>query len=366
MKQLIFSFVALFLMCDTIAQKSSTTDIVKTFDKTIPGLLKETNVPGLAVGIVKNGEVIHLKGYGFSNVDRAMPMTNKTGFNIGSISKTFTAWGIMKLFEEEKIDLDAPASKYLTRWKLPDSDFDSGKVTIRALLNHTAGISVHGYPGFNSAKNLPSIEASLDGENGSVRENEKVEIILEPQTKFQYSGGGYTILQLIIEEVSQMAFADYMDHNIFRPLGMKHTSFNLTPELLKNSATPYDEKGNEMYMVRFTAQAAAGLHTTLDDLVIFWKASFENNPVLQAESLNTLITPTVLANNDYGLGYMVMDRFGFRLIGHAGSNDGWQAGMMFHLESESGIILLTNGSNGKRVAFGALQKWAQWHRNSIE
>ena len=366
MKQFISIILFMCIFIKAYGQTPTQSDLKATFDKQIPTLLKESNTPGMAIAMIKNGNVIYKRGFGFSNKQQQEVISTHTGFNIGSISKTFTAWGIMHLVEQGKLNLDTPVSSYLTRWQLPASQYDTQKVTIRAILNHTAGLSVHGYPGFPSVENLPTLEASLNGENGPVRANEEVTISLEPQTKFQYSGGGYTILQLIIEEVTGMSFSKYMDKEIFKPLKMKHTSFNLNPHILKSSATPYNEEGNEMYLVRFTAKAAAGLHTTLEDLIVFAKASFSKNPVLSQDSITTLITPTKLANDDYGLGYMIMDRFGFRMTGHAGSNDGWEAGMMFHFESNSGIIMLTNGSNGKKVLLRCLQKWAQWHKQQIK
>ncbi len=366
MKQFICSILFVCILTQAFAQDSKQEDIKTTFDNQIPELLKEHKTPGLAIAILKDGKVFYKKGFGYANTQKQEVISSHTGFNIGSISKTFTAWGVMKLVEQGKLDLDTSVSTYLTRWQLPATEYDTNKVTIRAILNHTAGLSVHGYPGFSSAENLPTLEASLNGRNGPVRADEKVTIIHEPQTKFQYSGGGYTILQLIIEEVTHMSFSEYMDKTIFKPLKMKHTSFNIDSHILQTSATPYDEEGKEMYLVRFTAEAAAGLHTTLDDLILFSKASFSKNPILSSESIKTLITPTELANDDYGLGYMVMDRFGFRIAGHAGSNDGWQAGMMFNFESDSGIILLTNGSNGKNVLFRCLQKWAQWHKQHLK
>ena len=104
------------------------------------------------------------------------------------------------------------------------------------------------------------------------------------------------------------------------------------------------------------------MHTTLDDLILFAKASFIENPVISKKSLNLLISPTELSEGNYGMGYMEMNRFGdFTLNGHGGSNEGWHSGFMLDFESKSGIIILTNGSSGRNVLFGSLKDWAQWH-----
>ncbi|WP_299109980.1 serine hydrolase [uncultured Winogradskyella sp.] len=341
------------------AQMTSEKEMQKSLDNSIPVALKENNVPGMAIAIIKNDRVIIKKGYGFSNVSLGVKVDSKTGFNIGSISKMFTAWGIMKMVEDGKIDLDTPVSTYITKWKLPTSKFDEDKVTIRNLLQHTAGLSVHGYNGYESKEELTSITKSLSGNS---REEEAVKLIMEPESKWQYSGGGYSILQLIIEEVSGETFGDYMQKNIFKPLKMKHTSFNIDKKILKKSAKAYDEEGNEIPLQLFNAQAAAGLHTTIDDLILFAKASFSKNTVLTEKSISLLRTPTELSKGNYGMGYMEMNRFGdFTLHGHGGSNEGWHSGFMLDFESKSGIIILTNGSSGRNVLFGGLKDWAQWH-----
>ena len=350
-------------------QKKSQSEFLTSLDEKIPLQLKEKNVPGMAIAIVENGEVIYQKGIGFSNTEKEIKITEETGFNIGSISKLFTAWGIMKLVENNKIDLDAPIENYLTRWKFPKSEFDSKKVTVRSLLSHTAGISVHGYPGFHPDAKLPTLEASLNGENGPVRENEKVEIIIEPNTKFQYSGGGYTILQLLIEEVIGISFEQYMQKEVFKPLKMKHTSFTIDKKLLKNSATPYDENGKEVYIEVFTAKAAAGLHTTLEDMLLFAKATIDGNSVLTKQTINemTKIVPiTKSKGRAQGLGYNAIILGPLTVKGHAGSNTGWESGFMLDFSTNSGVIMLTNGDNGKDVAIATLRQWARWKMNTMQ
>lgn len=344
------------------AQTTSEKELLKTFNENTPKALQEHKVPGLAVAIIENEKVIIKKGYGYANVAKGKAVSSQTGFNIGSISKMFTAWGIMKLVEEQKLNLDSPASNYISSWKLPTSEYDAGKVTIRNLLQHTAGLSVHGYNGYETKNALTSTTKSL---SGSTNPDEAVKLIMAPESKWQYSGGGYTILQLVIEEISGGTFADFMDDNIFKPLKMKHTSFNISKRIIKNSAKAYDDSAKEIPLRQFNAQAAAGLHTTLDDLILFAKASFSKNPVLSEQSIALLIQPTELSKGNYGMGYMVMNRFGdFTLSGHGGSNEGWQSGFMLDFESKSGVIVLTNGDAGKNALFGTMQDWAKWRANN--
>jgi len=358
-----------FIICVSFSFSQEQSDFTRSLDTIIPNNLMENNVPGMAIAIIEDGHIIYKKGIGFADVDKQTKVTSTTGFNIGSISKMFTSWGIMKLVEEEKIDLDMPVEDYLSRWKLPKSEFNSKKVTIRHLLSHTAGISVHGYPGFHPKAKLPTLEASLNGDNGSDKANEKVEIVIEPQTKFQYSGGGYTILQLVIEEVSATSFENYMQKEIFKPLKMKHTSFYIDNEFLKNSAIPHDEKGKEVYIERFTAKAAAGLHTTLEDLIIFAKATLDGNNILTKDTIKDMMKLLPLTKSKrgaQGLGYQAYFLGPITVKGHAGSNTGWESGFMLDAKYNSGIIMLTNGSNGKDVAIATLRKWARWRIENLK
>lgn len=358
MKQFITIILLGFLPFMSVAQNGSQQDLINILDQETPMALAANKVPGIAVAIIENGSVVFKKGFGFADVANQKEVSTTSGFNIGSISKMFTAWGIMKLVKDQKVKLDDPVSIYLKRWKLPVSTFDANKITIRSLLSHTAGLNVHGYDGYESKTELPTLIQCL---SGITNPDEKVELVRAPESKWDYSGGGYTILQLLIEEVSGNTFADYMDANIFKPLKMKNTSFNISKRILKHSAKAYDENAKEIPLRQFTAKAAAGLHTTLEDMIVFTMASFSDNQVLSQTEIDQLISPTDLSKGDYGMGYMVMNRFGdFTLTGHGGSNEGWHSGFMLDFDSKSGIIILTNGDAGRNVLFGSLKTWASW------
>lgn len=362
MKQL-FTIGMLFLSIIT-TQGQTQNEFISSLNKEIPVALEKNKVPGMALAIIENGKVIVNKGFGFANVALQKKVTTKDGFNIGSISKMFTAWGVMKLVETGKVSLDEPISTYLKSWKLPASKFDASKVSIRSVLNHSAGLTVHGYNGYNTKKEVPTLISSL---NGTKNENEKVTLFAEPNTKWKYSGGGYAMLQLLIEDVSGMSYEKYMKRTIFKPLKMKNTSFTINNRILKKSAKAYDEKGNLIPLRLFAAKAAAGLHTTLEDLILFAQATMNMNKVLSKKSIETMTKGTKVSRGDYGFGYMIMNRFGdFTLTGHGGSNEGWHSGFMLDLKSKSGFIILTNGSNGRRVLFGNLQKWAKWHGKNLK
>ena len=355
LKYLMFFFVFLFSIALSAQEKSKSTEqFLEEIDKKIPQLLHDFSIPGAAIAIIEDGKIVLQKGYGFSDVEKQVKVTMKTGFNIGSISKTVTAWGVMKLVGEGKIDLDAPAERYLTRWHLPESEFDSDKVTVRRLLSHTAGLSLPSVSAELSFDNLPTIVEWLNGENDGLG---PVEIILEPGTKWVYSGGGYGLLQLIIEEVTDQKFEDYMQVEVLDPLGMQNSSFKIDDKVLSTSATPYDRFGEPTDFGLFTVQSAAGLHTTLEDFIRFAFASLpahedhqKYNSLLPVKTVQQMMEPapnSAIGGWKYGLGYQTVHKDTFQVfIGHSGSNNGWEASFRLDPATNDGFIVLTNGSAG--------------------
>ncbi|BDD05555.1 serine hydrolase [Aureibacter tunicatorum] len=330
----------------------------------IPLWQEEFAVPGVAVAIFENGEIIHKETYGYADVKNKVKVTDKTGFNIGSISKTVAAWGVMKLVEEGKISLDDPAENYLTRWHLPESKYDINGVTIRRLLSHTAGLSLSGYPGWSPSDTLPSIEESLSGKNNGPS---GVELIMEPGTQWKYSGGGYTLLQLIVEEVTGEKFEDYMEREVVDPLGMSSSSYTIDHEILKASSHEHDRFGDIYPFELFTAKAAAGFHTTLEDFVKFGYANLkasEADGILEPSTMDLMKQPVPASNGIYGLGYFVdsveVNGSKVALVGHGGANDGWRALFQFNDKTKDGLIVMTNSGNGGNLWELIRSNWLGW------
>lgn len=351
------------------AHAASLDELLAKLDAEVPGWLKQANVPGAAVAVIQNGVVTTTRGYGLANVEKQIPVTPTTGFNVGSISKTIAAWGVMRLVEQGKLDLDAPVETYLTRWHLPDSKFDERGVTIRRLLSHTAGLSLHGYPGWGPNKELPTLEQSLSGKtNGSGA----VYLTMEPGTRWQYSGGGYTLAQLIVEEVTHESFEDYMRETVLRPLGMTASDYQLSKELIARSSLAYDQRGRPTPNPRFTEQAAAGLHTTVEDLATFAAAALATDTgapvgrgVLKPQTIELMLTPAPASSGMYGLGYSAMLlSSGRQGRGHAGSNRGWEAFFEVVPETRDGIVVVTNSSVGAAVYQRIVQTWDRWLRGA--
>jgi CubicO group peptidase (beta-lactamase class C family) len=344
--------------------------------------IEQRDVPGIAIAVIRHGEVDWMHGSGLADVESKKPVTEDTVFNVGSVSKCVAAWGIMQLVESGQVELDAPISKSVTKWTLPPSNFGAEGVTLRRILSHTAGLSLHGYPGFSQREKLPTLERSLSGETnggGAVR------IANEPGSKWQYSGGGYTLAQLLLEEKTGQDFACYMKEKVFKPLGMTSSDYRWTPEILRDSATPYDAKGHAIEPRRFTARAAAGLQTSVSDLARFGVASLAQDDestggVLSPKTVElmrefvppkgetsarwywmTLLDPFAFKAKQAasGLGYQHMEFAQFDAIGHTGSNAGWEAALILCPSTGDGLVVLTNSSNGKRAIERVFRAWVQ-------
>lgn len=338
-------------------------------DRLVPQLLEKYDVPGTAVALARKGEVVWAEGYGLADEKSLRPVTRATVFQAASISKSVTAWGALKLVEQGKLQLDAPAEKYLTRWHLPNSEFDSDGVTIRRLLSHTAGLSLSGYPGFEPEKPLPSVEESLSGKTNGVG---GVRIEREPGSQWSYSGGGYTLLQLIIEEASGKRFVDFMQEEVLEPLGMRNSSFDWTHKLKPATATAYRRRGQPLPNYLFTARAAAGLYTTAEDLARFVAAAMPGpakklagRGVVNPESVEAMFTPAAETRPGsgihYGLGYGIQTLpNGVRAVGHSGGNRGWKLRFALLPGKKEGIVVLTNSDTGARLYQEVLCAWFEW------
>ncbi|GAA3656426.1 serine hydrolase [Flavivirga jejuensis] len=361
-------WVIMILNHAVYAQSKSITkdEYLNNLNNKIPAWLDEFVVPGAAIAIIDNGEVILQKGYGYADVKNNIKVNDQTGFNIGSISKTVAAWGIMKLVEEGKVELDSPVEKYLTRWHFPKSEYSINKVTIRRLLSHTSGLSLPGYPGWSPSDTLPTIEESLSGKNNGPGD---VRLIMEPGTKWKYSGGGFTILQLVIEEVTGLKFADFMQAEILNPLGMVNSSYIINEKILDKSSLEHNNYGAVIPFELFTAKAAAGLHTTIEDFAIFAQASLNvsntsgtQQSILKQSTIELMTSPVPASDGKYGLGYHVdsIPNTSAVLVGHGGANTGWHAFLQVNQKTGDGFAMITNGGSGHNVYRQAYCDWINW------
>jgi len=374
--RLLIVLVALFFAgCHnrTPASPGNVAEFTAQMDALVPRLLQKHRVAGTSIALVHNGEVVWAQGYGLADKINGISVTLDTVFQAASISKPVSAWGVMRLVEEGKLNLDAPVERYLTRWHLPPSEFDHDGVTIRRLLSHSAGLSLHGYPGFEPGQPLPTVEESLSGATGGAGD---VRVVQEPGLKFSYSGGGYTLLQLVVEEVTGETFAAYVQREILDALGMTNSNFECTSEPQPATAAAYDAHGQLLPNYLFMAKAAAGLCTTAPDLARFVAAGMTGphgepigRGVLSPDTLTLMFSPVVetgvayrlFDSEAYGLGYGVETLpSGTRLVSHGGSHRGWRSQFAALPEKGEGIIILTNSDRGSEIITDIMCAWGAW------
>jgi CubicO group peptidase (beta-lactamase class C family) len=309
-------------------------------------------------------------------VSRGAPVDRDTQFQVASLSKLATAWGVMTLVEQGKLDLDAPVSKYLTRWKLPPTEFDNDKVTVRRLLSHTAGLTDGlGYGGFKPGEPVQSLEASLTRASDASPGHSGVTRVGKEAGKFDYSGGGYTLLQLVIEEVSGKPFNSYMTETVFAPLGMTRSTYVLE-DGATNLAPFYDVDGSPAIHYRFTALAAASLYTSAADmsrLIAAYRPGPNGEPVgrgvLRRDTLATMRKPEAwqYGAEVWGLGtilYAPNNRGSF-IIGHDGNNEpAINTAVRLDPDTGDGIVILETGN--KVLATQLAGEWVFWTTGHVD
>ena len=301
------------------------------------------------------------------------PVDGSSVYQVASLGKWITAWGVMVLVEEGAIDLDTPISAYLTRWQLPESAFDHSGVTVRRILSHTAGLTDGlGYDGFASPEEVQSLEASLTRAlDASPGNSGVVELGAEPGSEWNYSGGGYTTLQLLIEEVSGQSFAEFMSQRVFVPLGMERSTFNHEEAIRLGLAQNFNLNGDTEPFRWYTALAATSLFTSADDLALFIKAQATpgGQSVLSDQSIELIRRPhaSQMGADIWGLGAMLYapNNEGGYIIGHDGNN-GPAINTVARIDPASGdgIVILSTGS--EMLATELAGEWVFWKTGNID
>jgi CubicO group peptidase (beta-lactamase class C family) len=336
------------------------TGLLRAVEDAARQALATSTTPGLAVALVHRGQVVWAAGYGVADPTTGQPVTATTRFQAASLSKPVTAWGVLRLVESGRIGLDEPVIGRLRRWRPLPSPFDADGITVRRLLSHTAGLSVHGYVGQPSDRPLPPIAASLSGETG---DSFPVELLEPPGRGWLYSGGGYSVAQLLVEELTGRPFANYMQAEVLGPLGMTTSSFRWSRTA--ETARPHDADGRPLPDFAFAEQAAAGLVTTAPDLARFVAAALpgpQGEPpgrgVLSPAGVRLALTAAPATEGRWGLGYgLGLLPSGDRLAYHEGANRGWRAGLALLPDRRAGIAVLANGAAGSGPVDAVVQQW---------
>lgn len=327
----------------------------------MPTLLASNQVPGAVVSCIKNGEVAWTKSFGLADLGTRSRMQPNMIFNHGSDGKVLTAWAMMRLVEAGKVELDAPANRYLRRWQIRSDRFDPNGVTPRRLISHTAGLTVHGFSDYEQGVPLPSLVEVLEGKN---QNDGAVFINWEPGTTNVYSGGGFVIAQMIIEDVSGLPFAEFMRREVAKPLGLASLEWVWTPRLMRRAPTPYDWEHKPVGYRQLASHAVGSDNCSVPDFARFVAAAVagpRHEPpgrgVLRPETISTMVQtqPNVVSSS--GLGYGVGSLNGEKFLSHAGGNPGWCAQFLISVDRRDGFVVANNCTRGGAVNDAVLKLW---------
>lgn len=310
-------------------------------------------VGNFAMAIIKNGKVEKELFY-----SKNKGVNKNTIFQVSSLSKFVSAAGVIKLVEMGKIDLDTPVSHYLKRWKLPSSDFSNEQVTVRRLLSHTAGLTDGlGYSGFQNPDSVQTLEESLTkAKDADPEVSGVVKVGIQPNSNWKYSGGGFTLLQLLVEETSGQSFNEFMTNNLFKPLQMNSSTYILNDSSKSRLCEFYNTNNTTAPHFYYTSLAATSLYTSLSDLEIFFQLFFKGingEPIgrgqLSGESLKLMRKShwEMMGERIYGLGTMlyVDVENGEDIFGHDGkSTPPINTALRINPNTGDGIIILETGN----------------------
>jgi CubicO group peptidase (beta-lactamase class C family) len=310
---------------------------------------------GAAVAIIRDGEVVHVRGYG--RVSEGGPSVDAdTLFSVGSVSKVVNAALILRLADRGEVDLDADVAGALPDWAQACTRVDgSTRVSLRQLITHTAGMTVHGFADFEPGEDIPTLREIICADGPA--KNDPIRLTEQPGTAFDYSGGGTMLTQVFLEAVTGQDYSDFANAELLDPLGMPRSTFaNPLPGDTPNVALAHDEDGRQAVGApgwhAMPEEAASGLWTSANDLsefVTMLIAAYRG----ESDYLSQPLAQEALTRNpisEHGLGPRVQGEGDAYVFHHGGANNSYHAYIEGHLATGDGIVVLTNGARG----------WALW------
>lgn len=322
--------------------------------------MAELRIPALSVVVFENYEIVWAKAYGVVESGKPERANEQTLFQAASISKAVNALTVLRVAAEQGLDLDAPVNHYLKSWKIPKHRWsETHPVTLRQLLSHTAGTTVHGFMGYHSASPIPTTAQILAGEAPS--RSPAVIVDKQPGQSFRYSGGGTVISQLLVEDRLKQPYSQIASKYALEPLGMTRSDYAqpLAPELLAQAAVGHASDGTAIPGKRnvYPSKAAAGLWTTPSDLARFLIAVAKARNGLESpipRSVATQMTSPVFQlgaqGRSIGLGPFLGTQNRHPIFGHGGANEGFRCEAIASLSDGFGYVIMTNSDNGDILA----------------
>jgi len=310
-------------------------------------------IPGVSIAVINEGRIEWARGFGVKEAGQHEPVDQYTLFEAGSISKPVAAMAAMRLVQEGRLNLDGNVNDRLSTWKVPDNQFTRArKVTLRELLSHTAGMTVHGFPGYTLGTPVPSLVQVLNGTSPANTEAIRVDTV--PATQWRYSGGGYTVMQLLLIDVTGKRFPEVLRENVLGRIGMGRSTYEqpLPQAWQPRAATAHDGgrpvKGKWNI---YPEMAAAGLWTTPSDLAQFAieiqkELAGTSDKVLSSSTARLMVTPVM---NGYALGLGIDGAGDAARFGHNGVDFGFEALMVAYEKTGQGAVIMTNGVGGQAL-----------------
>jgi CubicO group peptidase (beta-lactamase class C family) len=330
-----FLLTALVLASPLAAAPASNESLDRYLSKIYPAA-----EPGAAVLVTQNGKVLLRKGYGMANLEHGVPITPETVFEVGSVTKQFTAAAILMLQERGKLSVQDDLTKYL-----PDFPTQGKKVTLEDLLHHTSGIP--SYTGM--AEWIPKMREDLSVDQLiGIFQGKPFEF--DPGTKWAYDNSGYVLLGAVIEKVAGKSYERFIEDEIFQPLGMTHSYYGSWTDVIPHRAAGYDKENdhfiNTPYLSMTQPYAAGSLMSTVDDLAL-WDRALTSGTLLKKESLDRAFTSGQLTSGQltrYGYGWTLHDLAGKRVIEHGGDINGFSCDVLRIPEAGILVVVLTNNT----------------------
>jgi D-alanyl-D-alanine carboxypeptidase len=348
---IVLTFAAFIAACSSAlhAAPPSEAEIHSKLDAIAADYLKRPGAVGISVGVARNGQVIIAKAYGLADVELDVPANKDTMFRIGSITKQFTAAAIMRFVEQGKISLDDDITKYLPE---PGFPMQGNTVTVRQLLNHTSGIP--SYTDQNDWFKLIPQELTHDEMLALVKDKP---FDFKPGQKHKYNNTGYYMLGMIIEKISGRTYAEHMQDEFFKPLGLERTTYGFNIPIIKNRAKGYGATNgtieNAPHLGMSQPFAAGSLLSTGEDLVK-WSMALTSGKVVTPESYSLMTTPCILPaaegqqgeNTHYGFGLEIGEWEGRPCIRHGGGIHGFNSSYMYLPGDDVHIAVICNSPTG--------------------
>jgi CubicO group peptidase (beta-lactamase class C family) len=330
---------------------------------TLAQRMAELHVPGVSIAVVHNGAIEWAQGFGVQEVG-GKPVTAETMFQAGSISKPVAAMAALHQVQLGKLALDTDVNTELTSWKVPASTAAPGAtVTLRELLTHTAGFTVHGFPGYAQGDPVPTLVQVLNGEKPA--NTPAIRLMSVPGAGWNYSGGGYVVMLQTVLDVTKEPFPKLMHDTVLGPIGMTHSTYEqpLPAALQGQAATPYTANGAPIPGGAHTypEMTAAGLWTTASDLARYILENQQSlqgkaNHVLSREMTQQMMTP---GKGNWGLGVQIGGAKENPYFTHGGVNEGFEASFVGYEKNGEGAAVMTNAQGGGRLADQVMQSIAE-------